>query len=187
MEGINNRCLAKIKRTGRRTIIPISLVYKKSANGKFQQATSEHAKRNVDMYMKVPGKDFVPISILRFRARKSQLLKIINLSPSAKRIHIAKKLSITPRPARKSAKPVNKGMQRNTREARVTKKKSLYNKENVLRCSDDNVMTCGLRVENVKEPIDHNNIKEVLKDVNDITLSSTSSQQLQQIPNEIEY
>ncbi|KAK0158051.1 hypothetical protein PV327_011204 [Microctonus hyperodae] len=226
MEGINKRCLAKIKQTGRKTIIPISLVYKKSENGKFQQATNENAKSNVDMYMKVPGKGFVPISILRFRTRKSQLLKIINLSPPAKRIHIAKTFSITPRPARKSGKPVNKGIQRNTREARVTKKKSQYNKENALRCSDDNVMTCGLRVddiilpstssqqlqqipdeieyenglhsindnitccrtvENANELIEHNSIGEVLTDVDDTILSSTSSQQLQQITDQIEY
>lgn len=69
MEGMNNHCLAKIKRTGHKTIVPISYVYKKNGNGKFQQATSEHAKLNVGMYMKVPGKEFEPISILRFRGK----------------------------------------------------------------------------------------------------------------------
>ncbi|KAK0161607.1 hypothetical protein PV327_010062 [Microctonus hyperodae] len=179
MEGLNNRYLARIKETGYKTIIPISYVYKKNANGKFQQATTEHEKLNVDMYMQISGKEFVPISILRFRARKSQLLRLRNLSPSAKRMQIARRLSITPRPATRRTKPVKKGMQRNTHEARVAK---AYCRQ-VNRCiviSDDNVMPCNLGTEKINETVQLNDIADVSSIDDNIPISTINSQQLQQ-------
>ncbi|KAK0076699.1 hypothetical protein PV325_005000 [Microctonus aethiopoides] len=151
---------------------PISYACKKNAIGKFQQATSEHAKFNVDMYMKVPGKDSCRFQFFDFERRECRSQKNL-VSPQL-------------RPATRCAKPTKNGMQRVTREARVAKKKILCNKENVLRSSDDNVIACSLEIEKINETIQLNDIADDFTVV-DISVSTINSQQLQQTTDEIEH
>ncbi|KAK0157304.1 hypothetical protein PV328_011062 [Microctonus aethiopoides] len=148
---------------------PISYACKKNAIGKFQQATSEHAKFNVDMYMKVPGKDSCRFQFFDFERRECRSQKNL-VSPQL-------------RPATRCAKPTKNGMQRVTREAR---KKILCNKENVLRSSDDNVIACSLEIEKINETIQLNDIADDFTVV-DISVSTINSQQLQQTTDEIEH